>query len=152
MLRTIGAVVGGYLAIFLVVFATLSLAYMAMGADGAFHAGTYDVTPMWLIVSFILSFIAAVIGGLVAVSISDNPKVPMALAIVVVVLGLLSAIQVFTSDPVTTVRTADVGNMQAMMSARQPTWVAVLSPLIGALGVMVGARLKRRPAVVAQSV
>ena len=143
MLKTIGAVVGGYIAMFVVVFATFSLAFLAMGADGAFQSGTYDVTPVWLIVSFVLSFIAALIGGFVSVTISDDPKVPRALAVVVIVMGVITAIQIMTADPVVVTRSADVGNMEAMMNAKQPIWVALLNPIIGAIGVMVGARLKR---------
>ena len=134
---------GGYVTIFLVLFATFSLAFLAMGANGAFRPGTYDVTPLWLIVSFVLSFTAAVIGGFVSATISDDPKVPRSLAVVVIVLGVITAIQIMTADPVATTRGADVGNIEAMMNAKQPAWVALLNPIIGAIGVMVGARLKR---------
>ncbi|MGI9078172.1 MAG: hypothetical protein ACR2G6_12725 [Gemmatimonadaceae bacterium] len=143
MLRTIGGVVGGYVAMFVIVFATFSLAFLAMGPDGAFQPGTYDVTPVWLIVSFVLSFIAAVIGGLVSVTISDDPKVPRALAVVVIVMGMITAIQIITADPVAAIRGTDVGNIEAMMNGKQPTWVALLNPFVGAIGVMAGARLKR---------
>lgn len=144
MLKTIGGVVGGYVAMFLIVFVSFSLAFLALGPDGAFQPGTYDVTPVWLIVSFVLAFIAAVIGGFVSVTISDDPKVPRALAIVVIVIGLISAIQTMNADPVAASRGADVGNLAAMMNATQPTWVALLNPIIGVIGVMLGARLKRQ--------
>jgi len=148
MLRTIGAVVGGYVAIFVMLFGTFSLAFLALGVNGAFQPGTYDVTPVWLIVSFTLTFVAAVIGGLVSVIISDDPKVPRALAVVVIVLGVITAIQIMSADPAVATRGGEVGNIEAMMSAKQPIWVALLNPIIGAIGVMVGARLKRpRPSV-----
>ncbi len=150
MLRTIGAVVAGYVAMFLVIFGTFSLAFLAMGVNGAFQPGTYDVTPLWLVVSFVLSFIAAVIGGFVSVSISDDPKVPRALAVVVIVMGVITAIQIITADPAATARGAEVGNIEAMMNAKQPDWVAILNPIIGAIGVMAGARLRRRRPAVAQ--
>lgn len=41
------------------------------------------------------------------------------------------------------VREASAGNLEAMTNARQPGWVAVLNPIIGAIGVMLGARLKK---------
>ena len=150
MLRTIGAVVAGYVAMFLVIFGTFSLAFLAMGVNGAFQPGTYEVTPLWLVVSFVLSFIAAVIGGFVSVSISDDPKVPRALAVVVIVMGVITAIQIITADPAATARGAEVGNIEAMMNAKQPDWVAILNPIIGAIGVMAGARLRRRRSAVAQ--
>ncbi|MNC95311.1 hypothetical protein D3C83_124010 [compost metagenome] len=49
-------------------------------------------------------------------------------------------------DPRPTVRTADVGHMQAMFNARQPTWVALSLPVIGAIGILIGAaRMRRTP-------
>jgi hypothetical protein len=41
------------------------------------------------------------------------------------------------------VRDVSVGNMEAMMNARQPAWIALLNHLIGAVGVMLGSRKKK---------
>ena len=59
-------------------------------------------------------------------------------------LGLLSAIPVFmTSNPAEAkIRAGAVGNMEAMMNAKQPTWIALLNPLIGVAGVMIGGRYR----------
>jgi hypothetical protein len=38
-------------------------------------------------------------------------------------------------------RGADVGRFEAMEKARQPGWLALLDPLIGASGVLLGRRL-----------
>jgi hypothetical protein len=32
-----------------------------------------------------------------------------------------------------------------MMKAKQPAWVAVANPFVGLVGVLLGARLRRRP-------
>ena len=40
-------------------------------------------------------------------------------------------------------RTGDVGNLDAMMKAKQPGWVAVANPFVGLAGVLLGARLRR---------
>lgn len=37
----------------------------------------------------------------------------------------------------------EVGNTEAMMKAQQPVAVTILNPVIGAIGVMIGARLRR---------
>lgn len=39
-----------------------------------------------------------------------------------------------------------MSNLEAMTNARQPVFVAVANPVIGAAGVLLGARLVRRPA------
>ena len=89
MLKNIGAVVAGYIVMFVLVFVTFSAAYLAMGAEGAFKTGSYEVTALWLAVSFVLSFIAALGGGFVCAAIAKNPKATLALAGLVLVLGLL---------------------------------------------------------------
>lgn len=146
MLRTIGGVAGGYITMILFVFVLFSIAYLAMGADGAFKPGSYDVTALWLIVSFVLSFLAAIVGGFVCAAIARNSRGPLILAGLVVVLGLIMCISVLTASnsDAARIRAANVGNLEAMQNAKQPTWVALLNPLIGAAGVILGARLKRQ--------
>lgn len=144
MLRTIGGVIVGYVVMFLLVFVIFSLAYLSLGADGAFKPGLYEVSSLWLVISFAVGLIAAIAGGFVCALIAQNTKASLALAGLVLVLGLLSAIPVLTAnDNRPQIRTASVGNMEAMMNARQPSWVALLNPLIGAIGVLFGARLKK---------
>ena len=41
------------------------------------------------------------------------------------------------------VRGSEVGNLEAMTKAKQPAWTALLNPLIGVAGTLVGGRLKR---------
>lgn len=59
MWRSVVSVVVGYVVLSLVIFATFSAAYLAMGADAAFHPGSYVVSTLWLVVSFVLGFLAA---------------------------------------------------------------------------------------------
>jgi hypothetical protein len=136
--RTIAGVLVGYLVMALVVFAVFSLAYMAMGADRAFQPGTYAPSAVWVVLSLVLSFLAAWVGGRVCAGIARNPKAVVALAVLVLVLGVVFAMPVMrrTGDPAP--RSGTVGNMQAMQQAHMPLWVALLTPLVGAAGVVVG--------------
>lgn len=144
MLRTIGGVIVGYLAMFVFVFVTFTIAYLAMGTEGAFKPASYDVTALWLGVGFVVSSIAAIIGGFVCAAIAKNSKAPMALAGLVLVLGLLMALPVLmaSASDQPLVRTGNVSNFEAMQHAKQPAWWCLLNPLIGVAGVMLGARLK----------
>jgi hypothetical protein len=45
------------------------------------------------------------------------------------------------SDNTLLVRDASIGNLQAMEHAQTPPWIAFLNPVIGAAGVLLGARL-----------
>ncbi len=65
MLKTVGGVIVGYIVMFILVFALFSLAYLALGANGAFKPGTYDVSTLWLALSVIVSLAAAIVGGFI---------------------------------------------------------------------------------------
>jgi hypothetical protein len=147
MAREIVGVIVGYVVMVLVVFTTFSAAYLLMGADAAFRPGTYQVSGLWLAVSFALGLVAAVAGGYVCASVARTKRAPLVLAAVVVFLGLLAAIPALTAPAETPVRTGDVPNMEAMRQARTPAWVALVNPLVGAVGVVVGARLRRGASV-----
>ncbi len=126
---------------FVLVFVSFSVAYLAMGVDNAFRAGSYEVSGLWIVVSIVLGLVAAAIGGFVCAAIAKAGNAPKALAVVVVVLGLIFAVPVFTrsDEAAPPARTENVGPVEAMQHAQQPPWIALLNPLLGAVGVLVGA-------------
>jgi len=146
MLRAILSVIAGYVTLAMVVMATFMVALPALGTERVLAPGAYDPSGLWLMTSFVLGLLAAVIGGWVCAVIARAPKPPLALAVLVVVLGLLSAIfQLMSPDEDRpTVREGEVGIVEAMQNARQPAWVALLNPFVGVAGVLLGARLARR--------
>ena len=143
--RAIGGVIVGYLVMFVIVFSTFSVAFLAMGTDGAFQPGSYEVSMLWIVISIILGIAAAVAGGYVCALIARGAAPVKWLAGLVVILGILSAIPaLMPPDPsLPTARDAALGNMEAMMNARTPAWIALLNPVIGAIGVMMGGRLRQ---------
>jgi len=146
MLRSIFAVVVAYVAIFVVVFAVSTAAYLALGTDGAFQEGTYDVSGTWIALILVLDVVAALVGGFVCAAVAPRPLSVQMLAGLVVVLGLVSAVVTpgAQSDPGP--RTGDVDNFDAMMKARQPTWILYTHPLLGVVGVLLGGRRAFRKA------
>lgn len=143
MARAIVGVIVGYFVMMILVFLSFSGAYLVLGADGAFQPRSYEVSPLWIVLSIVLGLVAAVAGGYVCALISKLPKPPLVLALVVVILGVLSAIPVMLDTADYAPRTADVPNVEAMMFAKQPVWVVLWNPVIGAVGVLLGARLRR---------
>lgn len=141
--RAIGAVVVGYLTMFVIVFTVLTGAYLALGTDGAFQPGTYNVSSTWVVVWFVAGFAAAIAGGYVCVSVARRPKPAFVLAGVVFVLGILSTLPKILDATEQKERGAEVSNFDAMMQAREPTWMLLMNPIIGAFGVLVGARMNR---------
>lgn len=153
-MRTVLAVVAGYLVTSLLVFALLTGVYLAAGPGFAFEPGTYRVSVGWALVMIVVGIDAALAGGFVAHRLAPAPRTVRALAAVVVVLGLAMAMSSLNApeDPTLAVRTGEVaGNpsglassMDAMMRARTPTWAAVLNPVLGVLGVFAGGWLSAR--------
>ena len=65
----------------------------------------------------------------------------MILVGILVVLGVVSIL--IPVEAATGPRPDDVGMLEATMSARQPTWLTWLNPVIGAVGVWLGSRKLR---------
>ena len=142
MLRLIGGVLLGYVALFAVVFFGLTTVYFVLGADRAFEPGSYDVSLIWIACHFMVALFAAVVGGIVAAAVSRRWLSPVVLAIAVMILGVASAIMELSgTKPDPGPRTGDVSNFDAMTRARQPPSIALTLPLLGAVGVLLGARL-----------
>lgn len=141
--RAILAVVVGYLVMGGVVFLGLSGAYLGMGTERALRPASFQVSTLWLVVYLVVSILAAVAGGYFCAAIARRPTPPKVLAGLVLVFGLLMAVPVLmdTNDPGP--RAGSLGNMDAMMQAKQPGWAALLNPLIGAAGVMIGAGMRQ---------
>lgn len=147
MLRTITGVIVGYLFMAVFIFLAFTLVYLAMGADGAFKPGSYDVSLLWIVISVALSLLAAVLGGYLCAWIAKSRKAPAALAGLVVVFSLAMCVPVLMkadSEP-PAARSGEVGNLDAMQKAKQPAWVMLLNPFIGAAGILVGGRLRKEP-------
>jgi hypothetical protein len=143
MARVAGAVVAGYVVMFAVVFAGLSVAYLALGPERAFRPGVFDVSGLWVAVSFAVGFGAALAGGWLARGIGRTPRAPWALAAVVVVLGLALAIPALGAGVEVAPRPEGVGVLEAMQQARTPAWILLANPLLGAIGVLLGGGVLR---------
>ena len=146
MLRSVLGVIIGYIVMFILNVAAFMTIYTIVGPDWSFRPGSYQASTRWTVMQFAVVLVIAIIAGLICAVIAKGGKAPLALAGVVLVLGLLLGVAGTAMRPAGTheVRTGDVPNMVAMQKARHPAWVIFLGPVIGALGVVVGGKLKRR--------
>lgn len=145
MRRMLGGALLGYAVLIALVFGFFDLAYRILGPESAFQPGTYDATSVWITLSFVLGFLAAVAGGSVAAAVANGDRGPALLAGLVIVLGLVLALLALQGGVglETVVPDGDVSFAEALQNARQPTWVTLVNPLVGAFGVVVGGRLRR---------
>lgn len=146
MARSIIAVIASYIVMFILTFILFSGMYLVLGADGAFKPGNYEASTVWLGLSFLLFLIVGILAGLLCAVIAKGGRAYLALAVVVLAVGLLLAIPSLIAKKAGTnlVRTGSVSNFEAMSRAQEPVWAPFLFPIIGAAGVMIGGKLKRQ--------
>src|SRR5258707_14212005 len=146
MLRSVLGIIGGYLLMFILQFAAFMTIYTVMGANWSFKPGSFHASTRWTVMQFTVVLVTAVIGGLICALISKGGKAPLVLAVVALAIGFtLGALHVATQPADTHEgRTGTVPNLEAMTKARHPTWVIFAGPIIAAIGIGSGGKLKRR--------
>ena len=146
MVRSVLAVILGYILMFILQVAAFMTIYTLMGPDWSFKPASYQASTPWTAMQFGVIVVTAIIGGLICAAIAKGGRAPLVLAAVVLVLGLGLAVLSTALRPADTheVRTGNVPNMEAMSKARHPVWVVFLGPFLGAAGVVIGGKLKRR--------
>jgi hypothetical protein len=147
MLRSALAVIVGYIVMFVLQVAAFMTIYTLMGANWSFRPASYEASTRWTVMQFAVILVTAIIAGLICAAIAKGGKATLALAAVVLVLGLALACASTALRPADTheIRTGNVPNMEAMSKARHPLWVVFLGPFIAAVGVVIGGKLKRQP-------
>lgn len=143
MVRSILAAIAGYAVIAVVVVAGITLSWAILGGEGAFRGEGPEPSTAWMALSVVFGFLAAVVGGRVALKIGRSPLAVKILVGLVIVLGIVSALTAESSyaskrkidKPVAKMSFVDAGQ-----HAKQPTWYNWTIPLVGAAGVLLGGR------------
>ena len=146
MLRSVLGVIVAYILTFILQVAAFMTIYELVGADWSFKPASYQASTRWTAMQFVVILATCIIGGLICAVIAKGGKAPLVLAAVVLVLGFALAALGTALRPADTgeVRTGSVPNMEAMSKARHPMWVVFLGPVVGAVGVVIGGKLRRR--------
>jgi len=110
-----------------------------MGTDGAYKPGSWEVSTPWVIGSLVIGVFAALLGGYVCRMVSGKRRgAVIAMAVAVAVLGALEAGVQLTKARPAEPRPERVAVFEAASESYQPAWVAVVNPIIGIAGVLVG--------------
>ena len=141
MVRFVAAIVIGYLVMLVVVIGVFTAAYPLVGVDRLFEPGSYQAARGWILLSLAIGLVAAMSAGSLCARIAPATAAPLWLAAIVLVLGGLMAIPVVTNADSARggPRPPGISMSDAMAHAEQPVWVALLNPLVGAVGVLIGA-------------
>ena len=141
MLRSICGVIVGYIAMAIVLTSVFLGVYLALGLERVFQPDSYEVSTLWLAVSAVISFCSAIAGGYVCAAISRITGACQVLALIVVVLSIVLCLPKIRED--FHVRAGEVPTLQVMQLAQMPAWMYVLTPVLGAVGVLSGARMRQ---------
>jgi cytochrome bd-type quinol oxidase subunit 2 len=146
MLRSILAIVASYAVMFIFLFGAFTGCYFALGTEGAFRTDSYEVSTVWIALTVVICLLAGVIGGLLCAAVSRSRKTCQIFAFIVFFLGLLACIPAMKRNPdAPNVRAGEVSSFEAMGLAVSPMWLHLLTPVVSAAGVLLGARMKLRP-------
>ncbi len=145
MVRNVLAVIASYVFLALFVMIGLAVAFMAMGMDTAYQPGSYKVSMAWIVVMEATGLIASVLAGMLCVKISKQSLGAVkSFLIVVVVLGILNIVMTAMADERTAeslVRPEGVEFAEAVKNTYKPVWIAALDPIVGFIGISLGAML-----------
>ncbi|MDE2732148.1 MAG: hypothetical protein OXM02_12350 [Bacteroidota bacterium] len=141
--RGTGAVVAGYAAMAITIFVTFTVAYLLMGPDRAFQAGTYDVSSIWIVLTLVVGWSAATLGGKVCSLIAHTVTPAKILVAFVGILGAAQLVIALVMQPAAPAErlAGEPSVMEAMNVAVQPLWITVVNPIIGVLGTAWGSGL-----------
>jgi hypothetical protein len=146
MARPIIAIVVGYITMLVLVSLMIMCGFLLMGTEWSFKPGSFEASNKWIAMSVVGNLVIAIAGGFVCALIARGGKAPLVLAVVAFVLGLVFAIPAVFANRAGTnlVRTGTVTLTDAMQKAREPLWVPFSASIIGAVGVLIGGKLKKR--------
>ena len=145
MLRSILAIIASYVVMFIFFFAAFTGCYLALGAEGTFQADSYEVSTVWIALTVVVCLLGGMIGGFVCAAISKSKRTCQVFAFIVFFLGLLACIPAMKRSPdAPNVRAGEVSNLEAMRLAVSPIWLHLLTPVVSAAAVLLGARMKAR--------
>jgi hypothetical protein len=146
MLRIIAGIIVGFVVMAVLVAATFGIAMMALGMENILKPGTYWTSDTFNIIVLAGGLIAAIVGGMVCKVIARDSKATIALAVIVLVLGAVSAVaNMNRPDPPARTGAASLTDMQT--HGKEPNWFAMGKTVLAAAGLVIGSSLVkgRRP-------
>lgn len=148
MLRSIVAVVVSYITMFILILGAFMGMWFGLGPDGLLQPGSFKGNWLICIAAPAMTLAGGLFGGWLCATIAGKGrgrKPVMALAGVVLVLGLIVAYftlqKPFPADP----RPAGTTVQEIMEVGREPTWLAIFNPIGGAGAVLIGGLVMAAP-------
>ncbi len=142
MLKSILGMIAGYAALSLFFLALFAGVYFALGVERIFQSDSYEASALWLVLSAVIGLGGGILGGYVCAAISGNKRTCELFAAVVLII-LVAFCLPKMRDRRPNWRAGDVAFGDAMRLIQMPLWMHALNPVLGAVGVLLGARMKK---------
>jgi hypothetical protein len=142
MIRSILGVIVGYAALSLFFFAVFACAYLGLGVERIFQSDSYEASALWLVLSATIGLGGGILGGYVCAAISRSKRTCELFAALVLIILVLFCLPKMR-DPNPHVRAGDVSFVDTMRLTQMPLWMHALNPVLGAVGVLLGARMRK---------
>ena len=145
MIKSIVAIIVSYVVMFVLFMAIFVCLYFALGIERVFQPDSYEVSMWWIIITLVVAFLVAMFAGYLCAAISKSWRACQVFALIVFLLALwqcFSAVRRDSEGP--NVRGGDVTYLEAISHAVSPMWLHFVNPVINGLGILIGARMKRR--------
>lgn len=143
MLRSILAVISSYIAMCILVMGLFMGLWFGLGPNGLLKPGSFEGNLLITIAAPSITILCGLLGGWMCARISRASKPVVVLACVVLALGMLMAYFTLQTPFPTGPRDPNMTVAEIMKTGREPTWVALSNPILGAVGVLVGGFLTR---------
>ena len=145
MPRSILAVIVSYIAMFVIFMGIFVGLYFVLGIARVFQPDSYEVSMLWIIITLGVAFLVTMFAGFLCAAISKSWRTCQVFALIVFLLALwqcFSAVRRDSEGP--NVRAGDVTYLEAIGHAVTPMWLHFVNPVVNGLGILIGARMKRR--------
>jgi uncharacterized membrane protein len=148
MLRSTAAVVFSYIAMAIIVVVAFAGLWLGLGPDRLLEPGTWKGNMILTIGAPAITVVAGLFGGWMCAKIGRDKRSVISLATLVLVLGMIMAYFTLQKPEPTGPRDPGLTMEQIMEKGREPTWVAISNPILGAVAVLIaglGTAARRRP-------
>lgn len=143
MVRKILGVIIGYLVMVIFMAICFLGGFLLLTPERAMEPNSFVPSTLWIIISFIISLLGALIGGFLCKLISRSSGTVLIFAGIIFVSGLVLAFTYLALPKPDDIRTVNFPAIEAFARGVQPVWVAFVNPIIGAFGIIMGGSFKK---------
>ena len=147
MMKSVLAIVVSYIVMTVAFIAVFTGLYLVLGVERVFEPGTFRITPLWIGLALAGALGAGMLGGYLCAGMSKSVRACQVMAAIASAIAILMCLPSMMADQTPKPRAGNLPTMEAMQQGQAPIWMHLVSAALYGGGVLLGARMKLRPAV-----